>query len=208
MDPSLVALRYTTKDKVRLALRANQLAGTSWDSGETTYEDLLNEVIRDAARQVDEMCSGWAPFSGSLDEEARDFVAGGEAVYGYLLTDPYSALPTKVEIGGTDVTDRLNFKSRHAFIEGRSSKDLMIWPTVGKPLYFRDGQTYRVTANWGWAAVPAEVSLAATRIAARSFISQRNALDMHEVGMQMVWAPRFDEQVQKWLGPYLGNNVV
>lgn len=204
--------RYTTAAKVKLALRAPGIPGTSWDPADTTYDDLIADVISDAAKQVDEMCKAWAPFDSGTEEEARDYAATGSAVYGILGTDPYTALPTKIELvsshGIADLTKTTRLTPYHPILHDRSGKDLVVEPTQLHPTGILEGLTYRIHATWGWDSVPSEVTLASTRIAARSFAAMRNSLDLIDTNEGgWIYAPRFDQALLRWLGPYMGNNA-
>jgi len=193
-----IAARYTDEDAVKLALRApSEAAAQSWTDG--TYDELIGQVILEAEVTVDDICSSWAPFSGGTKEEERTFTADGSAVYGILSTDPYVAVPDSVErSGGQAVTAFSAYIAPKVGHSGRSLEGLWV-----------EGNKYTMEAEWGHSEVPPGVHLAATRIAAKSFIAERTAMNQGivETSTGPMYEPRFDPYVRRWLNRWMGAEV-
>jgi len=207
--------RYTDPQLVRAALRAPTTGDTSWTDG--SYDSILELVSSEADTCVDDLCPGWAPFDTPQVAETRQYVAGGEAVYGILTTDPYTSPPTSVKLVSSYYGDdpdywpvlatNLEFVPLFLPTGNRSGKSIEL--VYGSTERFREGLKYLVSgAEWGWRSIPAEVRLAATRIAARSFASLRNNQGVIEFEGGVMYEPRFDTYVMRLLKPYTGGEVV
>lgn len=193
--------RYTTVEAVKLALRAPAEGDGSWTSG--VFDKLLATVVDEAAVRVDDMCPGWAPFDAVVTRESRKFTPRGEHYYGLLQTTPFTVLPTSVHINGVD--SRIKFQAYHGITAMRSGKGLEAlgeWQWQPLTEYTFEG------GSWGWEDEPPEVVLAATRIAARSFQSERNPMGTVEVDGGTMYEPRHDAAVTRWLAPYMGSELV
>ena len=181
--------RYTSESAVKLALRApSEASAPSWTDG--TYDELIVACIEEAELAVDTMCQDWSPFDAGTVTESRMFRAGGEALYSILATDPFVSSPTAVTGRGAKITNYGAFIPVRSSYSGRS----LVGPFV-------EGATYTVDAEWGHSKVPAGVHLAATRIAARSFIAERTAMNQGivETSSGAMFEPRYDTQVRRWL---------
>ena len=197
-----VMSRYTSVEKVKLALRAPAGGDTSWTDG--TYDELLVESCLEADQHVDDLCPGWAPFDRTAVSEDRSYRADGAAVYGILTTRPFAVAPTSVTVDGQAVT--LAYEPHFEIEVVRPGKSLEI---TNPKHCWTEGVLYTLHgATWEWRAIPPETKLAATRIAARSFMAERTAMGILEFEAGMMYEPKYDSQVCRWLGPYMGGEVV
>ncbi len=197
-------MAYCTADDVRLSLRAAGGA-LSWQTGE--FDDLLADIIAEASERVDDMCSLWSPFSGTVTED-RDFLLDGAARAEWtIVTDPFTAAPTAVSIGDTDIT---GWEVRHAPTTTRSGRDL--WRYLGweyaftadwTSATFADPPKVTVSATWGWSETPPAVKLATIRMSAKTFMSLRNPMGIIELDQGAMYEPRYDAKVKGLLAPWI-----
>ena len=183
--------RYTKVERLKLSLRAPNIGANSWEFGD--YDEELLAVIEEAESRIDSLCDLWSPFDQAVATIDKVYTAGGEAIYGWLDTEPYTVVPSTIEVNNTVVDwDHSSLIKVTPRSSGRS--------LVGK---FEEGTKYTLKGgSWGWNNVPAGVSLAATRIAARTFMSMKNKLGVIELadGAAM-YEPKYDTTILKWLGP-------
>ncbi|WP_163553041.1 phage gp6-like head-tail connector protein [Candidatus Frankia alpina] len=137
---------------------------------DTARDDLLSAAIAAASRSIDRMAGrrfwlGDDPATRTINPRGRVRADGdGEHL---LVADIGSAAGLVVEVGSAaagwiDVTVDVELEPADALDEGRPVTALL---RVGWTL----GQRVRVTARWGWPAVPDEVAQAAQIQAARLF---------------------------------------
>jgi len=134
-------------------------------------DDLLTQALEAASRYVDQACGRrfW------LDETPlprrfsplRNVVVDADGAH-LLVKDIGDVEGLVVEVGRdgawTDVSEQVEAEPLDALEEGRPVTSLLrgSWPCGG-------GQRVRVTARWGWPAVPAPVRTATLRQASRLF---------------------------------------
>lgn len=128
----------------------------------TQYDELLNEAIESASREVDERTHRY--FGKEETTSTRTYDVDG---YGLLMID--DAISGTVELEGYT-----GFKAlpRNGIVNG----------TPGHPITrlehwaFWDGCVVEVTAQWGWENVPAVVREATKMLAAETFMSKDTPL--------------------------------
>ena len=189
--------RYTDEDAVKLALRApNVTAAASWFDG--TYDDLIEASCEEADVTVDDICGPWAPFDQGTITEERTFTGDGSCVYGILSTDPYVAAPTMVMYENNEIMGFEPYIVPRHDHSGRSLEGP-----------FLEGRKYKMSTEWGHSMVPPGVHLAATRIAAKSFIAERTSMNQGivETSSGAMYEPRHDAYVRRWLARWMGSEV-
>jgi len=205
--------RYSTPDQIKSALRVPAAGSTSWSDG--SYDALLELVALEADQCVDDLCPGWAPFDTAVKQEDRTFIADGAAVYGILVTDPFTVMPTSLEMRnhalgwGTSEWEEVELKytALHPVTATRPGKSLEL--EYGTASKLHPGAEYVCKGGtWGWKKVPPEVTLAAVRIATRSFAQLRNFQGVIESEGALMYEPRYDSFVARLLKRYSGGEVV
>ena len=157
-------------------------------------EDGLLHQIQAAEELIIEWCGdefGLAPD----DTTAREYECRRA---GILLTDRFLSAPEAVDLA-TDITFE-------ALTRDEWKPDLA--PSLSRPgrnlvgLFYLGG-VYRVTAQWGWAAVPGPVSEAATLMATRLFARQTSPLGVLGGGDSLpIYIGSQDADVTALLRPY------
>lgn len=170
-----MANEYATIQTLKLAL-AGRAAGSSVDLAmDSGRDDLLNAALAAASRGIDAHCGRY--FYADTTATAREFPVGGRIVVDrranrvrLLLDDISTATGLIVELGGdstwTAVTD-YRTEPRNALAVGE--------PITG--LSRRAGwgcDEVRVTAKWGWPAVP-DVVVQATLLQATRLYRRKDS---------------------------------
>ena len=149
--------RYTTVSDVLSTLRAPQ--DTWWDTAEAT--EIVSRSIDTAEDMIDLRCGTEFSAVNATEQpaEPRTYRTDSPTV---LLTEWFAAPPTSVAVNGSPVAvDWWHRPITAAAAAGRNLRTRASgggWPTAND---------IDVTALWGFAAVPASVTAAATRLAAR-----------------------------------------
>lgn len=146
----MVLVNYTDAPTMRTYLNIQDTV--------TNYDELLNEAIESASREVDKRTRRYF----GKDEEAseRTFDVTG---CGYLMID--DALPGTVELDGYT-----GFKAlpRDGIVDGVPGNPI----TRLKHWAFMECDEVVVTATWGWPVIPAVVREATKMLAAETFMSK------------------------------------
>lgn len=140
-----------------------------FEDSDVERDALLTDAARTASEQVDLFCN--RQFNKVSSATARVYIADS---VDHVFTDDMSAAPTLVEVMETDdvwttFTD-YTLKPLNGIRNGTPgwaywhmvSKRGEVWPVAEEP-------TVRVTAVWGWAAVPKAVKQATLQIAAETY---------------------------------------
>ncbi len=136
---------------------------------DTARDDLLTQALNAASSSIDERCG--RTFGQDEEASARTFRTRGRTVrqdgYGELLVvdDIASAEGLEVATGGGDdwtAITEYETEPENALVKGRPVTGLIraFWSTCAQ---------VRVTAVWGWPAVPEQVTQAALIQAARLY---------------------------------------
>ena len=153
----MVLINYTDAATMRVYLNIQDSV--------TNYDDLLDEAIESASREVDKRTNRYFGNDASEDPPvARTFDVSG---YGLLSID--DALPGTIEIDGY-----ASFKAlpRDGIVDGVPGNPI----TRLKHCSFWEGDEVVVTATWGWPDVPAVVREATKMLAAETFMSKDTPL--------------------------------
>ena len=196
-DPAEYQPRFTSIDAVIRALRIAKVG--SWADDGVLQTDLRNTIAA-AENQIIE----WAEDDfqvADTNPSARNLLATG---YGVLETDYYAAIPAAVEIidGRTSTT-------------GTALEAKEYWP-LEQPTAVRASKHlegnfvpgwYRVTARWGWPAVPYQVKQAAELLASR--LAHRQIAPLGLVGADVpTYVSRHDNDVRALLAPFMSASLV
>lgn len=122
----------------------------------TQYDDLLDEAIESASREVDKRTKRY--FGNELTASTRTFDVEG---YGLVTID--DAIAGTIEVDG--YTD-LKALPRNGIVDGVPGHPI----TRLEHWAFWDGCAVEVTARWGWESVPAVVREATKMLAAETFM--------------------------------------
>lgn len=170
-------------------------------------DELISDSIAAACRQIDQRCG--RRFYADTEASARTFPAGGRYV------SLYDAQALRVDdISTSDdvaVETKFGFTGSYTTVAtwelGPDNADVTAWPwtrVVAAGGWLSDAVTVRVTATWGWPAVPDAIVQAATLLAARLYRrkdSPQGVLGSAEWGTVRV--SRFDPDVEALVGPYI-----
>ena len=142
---------------------------------------------------MDEWCGD--RFDQTVTEE-RLFRCGGS---GGLLTDRFRSLPTAVSTSATPSGDFSDLTSGQWWVNIPPFGDR---PGRNLDGHFFLGQWYRVTADWGWPAVPPAIATAATLLAGRLYHRQATPLGLQDSDYGPAYISRYDADVQALIRPY------
>ncbi|GAA0971780.1 MULTISPECIES: hypothetical protein [Actinocorallia] len=169
-------------------------------------DELLTEALEAASRYVDRACGRRFWLDGIAAARRfsplRNVVSDGDGTH-LLINDIGSLDGLVVEIGTgsswTDVTDSVETEPLNALDDEQPITSLLrgAWPCGG-------GQRVRVTARWGWPAVPAPVRVATLRQASRLF-KRKDSPDgiTGSAEWGIVRVSRVDPDVAALLRPYV-----
>lgn len=136
------------------------------DTESSIAEDLLEEAITSASREVDRRCD--RDFGLDVSTSTREFTCYGN---GLLIVDDI-AETTGLEIEGqpfdSDVYTLLPLNGRVPGIENHPY-------THVKSCGFIKGCKYEVTARWGWLTVPQPIVEVTKMLAAETYIAKNSA---------------------------------
>jgi hypothetical protein len=128
----------------------------------TQFDELLNEAIESASREVDKRTRRY--FGNEVEASTRTFDVDG---YGLLAID--DAISGTIELDGYTGFKEL---PRNGIVDGAPGHPI----TRLEHWAFWDGCEVEVTARWGWEDVPAVVREATKMLAAETFMSKDTPL--------------------------------
>lgn len=158
-----MANEYVTDERLKASLSITDAA----------VDDLLDLAREAASRAVDAYCG--RRFYQDASASARTYRMAGRLVSTddgevLLVDDISTATGLIVEVGNTTdgwtvVTSEVELTPDNALARGRAAEGLLrpYWPQASR------ATRVRVTARWGWAAVPPEVAEAALILAGRLY---------------------------------------
>lgn len=140
------------------------------EADDTTRDTLLSKALTAASRSIDRACG--RRFYLDAAASARTYNPMGKVVYdavgARLLIDDAGAAPVLVETGsGSSFTAFTDYETGpdNAIVRGRAITSLLS-PSSN---WGRGTARVRVTARWGWPAVPEEIEQATLLQASRLF---------------------------------------
>ena len=156
-----MANEYSTRDALKLRLNI--------EAGDSTRDSLLDGALTAASRGIDTATG--RRFWLDTEATARTFTLAGNLVRGddgnRLLLNDMGAEPTLVETGATAswaAVTGYDTAPDNALVRGRPITALAL-PAGG----WGSGPRARVTARWGWPAIPGEIEEATLIQAARLY---------------------------------------
>ena len=190
--------RFTSVEAVLRSTRIDERGGYSRGGD---YSDDVLRMIAAAEAQITDWCGDDFDLAPA-DATARVFQAGN---LGVLETDAFASIPETVE-----------YWNRGNQAAGATLED-SLWQPVTRPSAARPGRHlqgafnlgfwYRVTASWGWPAVPAQVEQAAQMLASRLFARQNSPLGV-AAGDIPIYVSRHDTDVRALLAPFISASLV
>lgn len=140
------------------------------ETDDTSRDSLLSKALTAASRSIDRACG--RRFYLDATASARTYNPEGKVVYGplgaRLLIDDAGVAPTLVEVGsGTSFTSFTDYETGpdNAIVRGRAVTSLLS-PSSS---WGHGTARVRVTAQWGWPAVPEEIEQATLIQASRLY---------------------------------------
>ncbi len=190
--PDAYEPRFTTLEAVRLTLRLP--SDSEWlTSGK--WERLLANQIAAAESEIIEWCDD--EFNLADDDASARVLRAYDSI---LLTPRFAVVPERVELLANRldtsgvVLSAINWNANLLPERNQAGRDL-----EGN---FYAGSYYRVTARWGWIAVPWQVPEASKLLAARFFARQAAPLGLTS-GDVPAYVSRTDTDVRSLLEPYI-----
>lgn len=155
-----------------------QLAAFAHEFKALADSDAVDTLITAASRLFDNLCEVDEDFFAPGDAEEdpdfteRDFVGDGTA---YLKLDPYIALdddPISIN-EGTILDDDFDVVNVPEYVErsgmlvvlGKTTYQRFTPSGMNRFVGWPDGKQIRVSANWGFSAIPADVQMATVHLA-------------------------------------------
>jgi hypothetical protein len=134
--------------------------------GSSQYDELLEEAAGSASREVERFCRRQFNDAGSASE--REFTPVSSEV---LIVDDFSTSDgLEIEVDGIAWTaDQYSLEPKNGVMQGVPGWPYWLIRAKGGSSFPTNGADVKVTARWGWAAVPEPVRQATKVIAAMNF---------------------------------------
>lgn len=182
---------------VDLATMKLVLGDTLNVSLDNTYDGLIQDAIDSATEEITARTD--RVFIQDDDVSEREFDCEGD---GLLLVDDISTTEGLL-LNGQPLSSQYKLLPRNGVVSGVAGHPY----TRIKSCAFFEGQTYTVTARWGWASIPAPIVEAAKMLAAETFIAKDTPLGVQ--GFNEFGAVRVRERahIEKKLRLYARNPI-
>ena len=154
--------------------------------GSTQYDELLEDAAGSASREVERFCHRQFNDSGAASQREYEPISSE-----VLIVDDFStSVGLIVEVSGTEWTaDQYSLEPKNGVMQGVPGWPYWLIRAKAGNCFPIDGTDVKVTARWGWTAVPEPVRQATKIIAAMNFQIKDAPLGvagMGEFGMMRV----------------------